>query len=116
MRPRLFFPIFLLVLGFIVLVALVYTAPGGTTPTYLSLITTAPPPSTVTPSPTTTPAPLPNEPLVLVTQNSPLPDLVWVNATGTFRRQLTNGDENDFAVLSPDGNIILIFNREFNPG
>lgn len=94
------------VLGIVVLTfalhrAPVYTAPTGTHTLYAPMVSRAVPP-------------LPNEPLLLVAQDTPNSNLAWVNSNGTFRTQLTNAENNDSAMVSPDGNQIIYFQQRAN--
>jgi hypothetical protein len=103
-------PFLLLTFAFLFLGMTVYTAPSGNTPTYLSLVSSAPLP-TVTPTATIPPDPLPTEPLLLLRQGH---DLAWVNGTGTFRRQLTTEHVNNHALPAPDGTTILYYENSGN--
>ncbi len=57
------------------------------------------------------PSTLPNEPLLLVEQETPDKQLVWYNADGTYRNQITNSESNEFARISPDGTRIVFHQR-----
>lgn len=101
MRILRFLSFFLSIGGFLLVAGWGYAAPQGALETYAPLIFRGL-------------DPLPDEPLLLISQDTPTSNLFWVNGTNTFQRQLTNGDYNDFAHLSPDGDTILFFQNRAN--
>jgi Tol biopolymer transport system component len=94
------FPLLLLVLVFTLWRAAAYTAPtNGKVALFAPLVQKQ------------SPATLPNEPLLLVAQDNPDKQLVWYNADGTYRNQITTSESNEFARISPDGTRIVFHQR-----